>query len=120
MSTLALATPKLVKLIPLLGSDKPGEVIATLTGIDAPHNAQASTTRDAVWVTGTGGVVAMDATDLFPTEAAPAGDERSRRFQVQLAQSRRNDHGRPWLSAEHAGRAGQAPGHGRASYSEIS
>ena len=51
-----------------------GEVIATLTGIDAPHNAQASTTRDAVWVTGTGGVVAMDATDLFPTEAAPAGE----------------------------------------------
>lgn len=51
-----------------------GEVIATLTGIDAPHNAQASTTRDAIWVTGTGGVVAMDATDLFPTEAAPAGE----------------------------------------------
>ena len=33
MSTIALATPKQVKLIPLLGSDKPGEVIATASAI---------------------------------------------------------------------------------------
>jgi YVTN family beta-propeller protein len=51
-----------------------GSVVATLTGIAAPHNVQASATRDVVWVTGTGGVVAIDAADLFPTEAAPAGD----------------------------------------------
>jgi YVTN family beta-propeller protein len=50
-----------------------GGVVATLTGIAAPHNVQASATRDVVWATGTGGVVALDAADLFPTEAAPAG-----------------------------------------------
>lgn len=51
-----------------------GEPIATLTGIDAPHNVQASATRNVVWVTGTGGVVALDATELYPTDAAPAGN----------------------------------------------
>jgi YVTN family beta-propeller protein len=50
-----------------------GRTVATLTGIAAPHNVQASATRDVVWATGTGGVVALDAADLFPTEAAPAG-----------------------------------------------
>jgi YVTN family beta-propeller protein len=50
-----------------------GGTVATLTGIAAPHNVQASATRDVVWVTGTGGVVALDAVGLFPTEAAPAG-----------------------------------------------
>jgi YVTN family beta-propeller protein len=50
-----------------------GDVVATLTGIAAPHNVQASATRDVVWVTGTGGVIALDAAALFPTDAAPAG-----------------------------------------------
>jgi YVTN family beta-propeller protein len=50
-----------------------GHAVATLTGIAAPHNVQASLTRDVVWVTATGGVVALDAAELFPTDAAPAG-----------------------------------------------
>jgi YVTN family beta-propeller protein len=50
-----------------------GRTVATLTGLAAPHNVQASATRDVVWVTGTGGVVALDAAALFPTEASPAG-----------------------------------------------
>lgn len=51
-----------------------GEVIATLSGIAAPHNVQASSSRDVVWATGTGGVVGLDARGLYPTQVSPAGD----------------------------------------------
>jgi YVTN family beta-propeller protein len=51
-----------------------GEVIATLTGLAAPHNVQAGGSPAVVWATGRGGVVGLDAEGLFPTQASPAGD----------------------------------------------
>ncbi|HEU4515318.1 MAG TPA: hypothetical protein VFR87_19585 [Nocardioidaceae bacterium] len=51
-----------------------GDVVATLSGIAAPHNVQASGSRDVVWVTGAGGVIGLDARGLHPTQVSPAGD----------------------------------------------
>jgi YVTN family beta-propeller protein len=49
-------------------------VTATLTGINGPHNVQVGGTGDEVWVTGHGGVIAVDAHGLFPLRVAPAGE----------------------------------------------
>jgi YVTN family beta-propeller protein len=52
-----------------------GEHVATLTGVTAPHNVQAGTAdQGVVWVTGTGGVVAVDAADLTLRSAVYAGE----------------------------------------------
>lgn len=51
-----------------------GDVITTVAGIAAPHNVQGTPDGDGVWVTGTGGVVRVDAASLAALAAAPSGD----------------------------------------------
>lgn len=50
-----------------------GDLISTLRSLASPHNVQASPDHETVWVTTTGGVVAIDAETLAATHVAPAG-----------------------------------------------
>lgn len=51
-----------------------GRTLATLTGVDDPHNVQASPSGDSVWVTGTGGVIQIGSESLAVQHVAPAGE----------------------------------------------
>jgi DNA-binding beta-propeller fold protein YncE len=51
-----------------------GAALSTLTGVDGPHNVQASDAGDRVWVTGTGGVIEVGSESLAVQHVAPAGD----------------------------------------------
>lgn len=51
-----------------------GRPLSTLTGVEGPHNVQASASGDRVWVTGLGGVIQIGSESLAVQHVSPAGE----------------------------------------------